>query len=581
MKLLGRYLHPLGPMIALTVAIKIFATFLELLLPYILSHILDNVVPRESVRQILIWGGVMILAAVGAFLCNVIANRRAVRVARDTVKDLRHDLFEATMYLTARETDDFTIPSLESRLTSDTYNVRHFVATVMRLGVRAPMLLIGGIVVTLVLDRHLALVLIATLPLITAATFLIAHRGLPLYRRAQKNVDGMVREVREACQGVRVMKALSREEYAKGRFDEANRALAVSERRAGVTMAASQPLVNLFLNAGLVCVIAFGAYWVGRGLSEPGRIIAFMQYFTLMSFAVSHLPRIFTEFSKCMASAGRIEEVFEVYRAHAPEETTAIAEKNGAGGEGIVFEDVCFSYNGRADNLSHVSFTLPRGATLGVIGATGSGKTTLAQLLMRFYPVDSGRILIDGRDVRDYDERELRSRFGVVMQNDFIVADTVAENIRFGREISDEQMRRAARLAQAEDFINAFPEGFDHLLTSKGTNVSGGQRQRILIARALAGAPDILILDDASSALDYRTDARLRAAIRDELRGPDGRAVTTVMVAQRVSSVMHADHILVLDEGRVLAAGRHEELLATCPTYREISESQMGGAFLD
>jgi ATP-binding cassette subfamily B protein len=570
--MLLRYLRPSARSMSFGLSVKVFATLLELMLPYILSHILDVIVPRQSIKLILLWGGAMLLCAVGAYYGNVIANRNAARVARDTSRRIRHDLFDATMHLSARQTDRFTIPSLESRLTSDTYNVHHFIGMMQRMGVRAPMLLLGGMAITLFLDWRLALILLAILPLIGIAVFAIAKRGLPLYKKSQQAVDGMVRVVREDCQGVRVVKALSREEYEKARFDYANTVLIDAERRAGVLMASSQPVMSLLLHVGLSLVIGLGAVFVQGGVSAPGRIIAFMQYFTLMSTAMSVLTRIFAQYSKCMASAGRIEEVISTVTRTECGENAATGAENAPH---IAFENVSFSYNGRRNNLKNVSFSLPRGGTLGVIGATGAGKTTLVQLLMRFYDANEGRVLVDGRDVRDFDEKELRARFGVVMQNDFIYADTVAENIRFGREITDAQMQAAAGIAQAAEFIEQFPEQYEHPLTTKGTNVSGGQRQRLLIARALAGDPEILILDDASSALDYRTDANLRAAIKAQTHA------TTVIVAQRVSSVMHADHILVLEDGAVLAAGTHEELLAGCTAYREISESQMGGAFLE
>ena len=574
MRLIFRYLKPLRRAMAFGLSIKVLATLLELALPYILSHILDNVVPMGQILPVLIWGGAMILCAFGAFLGNVIANRNAAKVARDASRGIRHDLFHATMHLTSRETDAFTVPSLESRLTSDTYNVHHFIGMMQRIGVRAPILLLGGMAITLVLDHRLALIMIATLPLLGISVFLITKRGLPLYADTQKAVDGMVRVVREDCGGVRVIKALSREDYERRRFDAANKRLVACEQRAGTAMALSQPLMSLFLNLGLVGVILTGAYFVNDGLSEPGRIIAFIQYFTLMSTAMTVITRIFVQTTKSAASANRIDEVLQTYAAHgAQNESHAPALTDDE--HFLVFEDVCFSYNGRRNNLSHVSFSLPRGGTLGVIGATGSGKSTLIQLLMGFYDCDSGQIRIGGQPTQAFDEKALHSLFGVVMQNDFVAADTVAENIRFGREIEDGAMHRAARIAQAADFIEAFDDTYEHPLTAKGTNLSGGQRQRLLIARAIAGDPEILILDDASSALDYRTDAALRRAIREELH------TTTVVVAQRVSSVMHADHILVLEQGCVIGAGKHEELLQSCPAYKEISDSQMGGAFLE
>lgn len=570
MKLILRYLKPLAGTMAFGLSVKVFATLMELSLPYILSYILDSVVPIGQVVPILIWGGAMVFAALMAMLGNVIANRNAAKVAKIAARQIRHDLFDATMHLSSRQVDAFTVPSLESRLTSDTYNVHHFIGMMQRVGIRAPILLIGGICITLFLDWRLSLILLAVLPLIGVSVFFITMRGLPLYRKNQQAVDGMVRVVREDCQGVRVIKALSKEDFEARRFDAANGKLVTAERRAGVTMAASQPVMNFFLNLGLVAVIVCGAYFVNGGLSKPGRIIAFIQYFTLMSTAMTTVTRIFVQYTKSLASANRIGEVLSAADHH-----RTSAEPPRTGEPYLVFDNVSFSYNGKKDNLSHISFTLPKGGTLGIIGATGSGKTTLLQLLMRFYDADSGSIYIGGRNLYSYPEEELRALFGVAMQNDFISADTVEENIRFGRKISDEAVRRAAELAQASEFIEAFEDGYSHELTAKGTNVSGGQKQRILVARALAGNPDILVLDDASSALDYKTDAALRRAIREHTHA------TTVVVAQRVSSVRSADLILVLEHGRIIGSGTHDELMEHCPVYREISESQMGGAFLE
>ncbi|MBQ8338943.1 MAG: ABC transporter ATP-binding protein [Clostridia bacterium] len=572
MKLLAKYLRPLLRSIAFGMTVKIVATLFELGLPYILSYIMDELVPLHRVVPILIGGAAMIVAALAAMLGNVIANRNAAKVAREASRHIRHDLFEATMHLSSRQTDAFTVPSLESRLTSDTYNVHHFIGMMQRIGVRAPILLLGGMIITLVLDFRLALIMQAVLPLIGLSVFLITKRGMPLYRENQKAVDAMVRVVREDCQGVRVIKALSKEDYENRRYDKANADLSAKERHAGVTMAASQPLMSLFLNLGLVAVIFLGAHFVNADLSKPGRIIAFIQYFTLMSTAMTTITRIFVNYTKSVASANRILEVLEASEDCRRSDAAPAAATEE---DFVVFDHVNFSYNGRKNNLTDISFRLRRGGTLGIIGATGSGKTTLISLLMRFYDADSGSIRIGGEDLYAMDAEKLHKMFGVVMQNDFISADTVSENIRFGRDVSDESVRRAAALAQAADFIEAFPEGYEHRLTAKGTNVSGGQRQRLLIARALAGDPEILILDDASSALDYKTDASLRRAIREELH------TTTVVVAQRVSSVMFADHILVLDHGRIIGAGTHEELLEQCPAYREISDSQMGGAFLE
>ncbi|MBQ9086582.1 MAG: ABC transporter ATP-binding protein [Clostridia bacterium] len=574
MKLLLEYLKPYRWYIALTLTIKTLGTLVELVIPYILSHILDSVVPTGQVRNIVWWGVAMLVCAALACVGNVVANRMAARVARQSTQQIRHALFERVMTLSPRQLDSFTIPSLESRLTSDTYHVHHVVGMSMRMGVRAPMLLLGGIIITATLDPVLTLVMVLVLPMISVSVLFISKKGIPLFQTTQRSVDSMIRVVREDAQGIRVIKALSKTDYERRKYDRANRRLVEDETRASTTMAASNPLVTFFLNFGLVTVMLVGAVRVNGALTQPGKIIAFIQYFTLISNAMIGLARIFVNYSKGAASAQRIEEVVRT------EPDLIVADESRYPSmrkeEGIVFEDVSFSYMGKKDNLSHVSFSLPTGGTLGLIGATGSGKTTLIRLLMRSYDVGSGSVRIEGRDVRTIPHEELNGMFGVVMQNDFIFADTIAENIRFGRELSDEEIRHAARLAQASEFIEQYEDGYEHLLQSKGTNISGGQKQRILIARALAGNPRILLLDDASSALDYRTDAALRRSIRENMRN-----VTTVVVAQRVSSVMNSDLILVLDEGRIIGAGTHEELLATCEVYREISDSQIGGAILE
>ena len=576
MKLLFKYLKPYRSHIALALSIKVFATLIELVIPYILSHILDIVVPRGHVEEVVLWGVAMLVCAAFACFGNITANRMSSKTARNATEKIRLDLFERIMSLSSHQIDEFTVPSLESRLTSDTYHVHHFMGMSMRIGVRAPLLLIGGIIVTATLDLTLMLIMVLVLPFITASVLIISKKGIPLFRRSQESVDSMIRIVREDSQGIRVIKALSKTDYERRKYDKANKKLASDEFRASATMAASNPLVNIFLHTGLVAVILVGAFLVDRELSEPGKIIAFIQYFTIISNAMIGLARIFVNYSKGAASAKRISEVIgtEPDLCLVSEDELPRRAENEEGY--IVFDNVSFSYIGKKNNLENISFSLKKGQTLGIIGATGSGKTTLVQLLMRFYDVSGGSVRIEGRDVRTIPHDELNTRFGVVMQNDFIYADTVMENIRFGRDIPDEDIHRAAALAQAAEFIEKYDDGYDHPLQSKGTNVSGGQKQRLLISRALAGSPDILVLDDASSALDYKTDAALRKSIREQLCG-----TTTIVVAQRVSSVMHADLILVLDDGKLIGKGTHDELLKNCEIYKEISDSQIGGAFVE
>lgn len=575
MKNLMKYLKPFYGRMTVGLSIKFLGTVVELILPYILGFIIDEIAPRESVGQIVLWGLLMILCALLAIIMNVTANRMAAKVARNTSEAVRHDLFDKTMRLSSAQVDHFTIPSLESRLTSDTYNFHHFVGMMQRMGVRAPILLLGGGIITAIIDYRMAVVMFAALPLIAVVVTFISRRGVPLYVQVQRSVDGMTRVVREDAQGIRVIKALSKTEYERERYDKVNRALVRDEQKAGITMAATNPLMTFLMNAGIAAVILIGGILVNGGLSKPGKILTFMQYFTLISMAMMSVTRIFVMYTKFSASAGRISEVLEC-----PEDlvvsSSADLPTRADGNEGyITFEHVNFSYNKTKNNLTDITFRIPRGGSLGIIGATGSGKSTIVSLLMRLYDVDSGSIRIGGRDVRTIPREELYSMFGAAMQNDFLYADTVRENVSFGRNISDDELRRAAAMAQA-DFIDSFPDGWDHMLTTKGTNISGGQKQRLLIARALAGKPDILILDDSSSALDYKTDAALRSAIAAE-----AGEMTMIVVAQRVSSVKNSDVIIVLDEGRIIGMGDHDSLMRDCAVYSEISQSQMGGAFLE
>lgn len=568
-----KYLYPYRRRMTLGFSIKVVSTMIELFIPYILSHILKNIVSRENVWEIISWGAVMILCAASACVGNITANRMAARVSANFSREMRMALFSKTLELSAARVDKFTIPSLESRITTDTYNVHNFVSMMQRMGVRAPILLLGGISITLIMDRRLALVMIAVLPFIFVTVYFISRKGVPLYRGVQRSVDDMVRVVREDSQGIRVIKALSKNDYENRRYDKVNSKLSKDERHAGIIMGSVNPIMTLLMNLGIIGVVGLSAYLVSSGKSSPETIVAFMQYFTLISMAMMSISRIFVMYTKCAASARRIAEVLDVEN-EIKVERSELGEKNE--NAYISFKNVNFSYLKGGKNLENVTFSLEKGKSLGIIGATGSGKSTLVRLLMRFYDADEGEIYIGGRNVKEYEKSELSSLFGVAIQNDFIYSDTISENIRFGREVSDEDVVRAAKIAQAHDFITAFENGYDHVLSQKGTNVSGGQKQRILIARAVAVRPEILILDDSSSALDYKTDANLRKALLEELG-----ETTLVTVAQRVSSVKNCDLILVIDDGKISAMGTHDELMEISEEYREIADSQMGGAFVE
>lgn len=567
MKRLFVYLKPYLPMMSIGLVIKFLGTMMDLLIPWILAHIIDEVAPKGSISSVFMWGGAMIGCAALALFANIVANRMATRVAAETTRSIRHDLFSKMMVLSCGQIDHFTIPSLVSRLTSDSYHVHHMVGMMQRLGVRAPILLLGGIIVTLMLEPALAMVLILVQPLIFITVYVVSKKGIPLYNKLQQAVDQMVRSIRENITGIRIIKALSKTNYEKERFKTVSGEVVKREKRVGLTMSITNPMMNLFLNLGLSFVILVGAYRVNGGLTKPGVVIAFLTYFTVILNAMLSISRIFILASKGLASFNRIAEIIDTPEDLLIEDISPIETENH-----IVFDNVTFSYHKNQANLTKIDFAIKPGETLGIIGPTGSGKSSIIKLLLRFYDVDQGAVRINGRDVRSIPREELHKMFGIAFQNDILFADTIAENIDFGRGLPLEQIMFYSELAQAGDFIDSLEEGWHHNLTIKGANLSGGQKQRVLISRALAAKPKILILDDSSSALDYRTDAKLRKSLHQHFD-----ETTTIIIAQRISSIMHADHILVLEEGEIIGSGTHQELMKTCEAYIEISRSQLGG----
>jgi ATP-binding cassette subfamily B protein len=554
---------------SLGLTIKFLGTVADLFLPWILAYMIDTVVPQRRVSLILGWGGVMVFCSAVAVSFNVIANRMSAAVARDITRVIRHDLFSKISGLSCAQIDRLTIPSLIARLSSDTYNIHRLLSGMQRMGIRAPILLLGGILMTLSLDPMLTLVMAGMLPFTLLVVYLVSRSGVPLYTRLQEAVDAMVRVVRENSAGIKIIKALSKTDDERRRFARANEEMTSRELKANIIMGITNPAMFLFLNLGLVAVIIVGAYRVNAGQTQAGAILAFLTYFTIILNATLSITRMFVMYSRGRASGDRIAEVLAL-----PEDLRLGPRHHVDTGFHISFEDVCFSYTANPEQrylLEGINFALKRGESLGILGETGCGKSTVLQLLLRFYDVAGGRIRVNGDDIRGIPPGEFYRLFGVAMQKDVLFADTIRENVSFGRDLSEEELRRALRFAQAEQFVNDMTEGPDAALSSRGVNLSGGQRQRLLISRALATRPEILILDDSSSALDYRTDAELRRALREHYAG-----TTTIIVAQRISSVMQADHIMVLERGRIIGYGNHRELLASCALYREISESQMG-----
>lgn len=565
MKRLERYLHPYWGYILFTVFIKLSGSIMELLIPYLMEIMLDVKVPAGETSQIYLYGLLMLLAAALCLILNIQANRMSAKSSGNITLAIRHDLFVKLQSLSARQMDSLTISSAESRLTSDTYNVNQMLARIQRLGIRAPILLVGGIAMMMGMDTTLALVLIILLPLIAVVVYFVTKASIPLYTHQQTVLDRVVRTVQENITGIRVIKALSKTEYEKQRFHGVNQDLTSVEMKAGTITGITNPASTLILNVGLTLVVIIGAFRVNSGAIQSGVIVAFLQYFTMIINAMLGVTRIFVMWSKGEASAKRVADVLELTEdlvtlpGDAPEENAPHIE----------FRNVSFSYTGIGKNLDDLSFRLEKGQTLGILGPTGSGKSTIINLLLRLYDPDSGCILIDGQDIRTIPPETLRRKFGMVFQNDFVTEGTIGDNIRFFRDLPEEALTRAARNAQA-DYITQ-KGGMDASVTVRGNNLSGGQKQRLLIARALASDPEILILDDASSALDYQTDANLRKALRSDYRN-----TTTVLVAQRISSLRHADLILVLQEGHVIGAGNHAHLMEACEEYRHLAITQMG-----
>ena len=566
MKTVLSYLRPHARRVAVGISIKFTAAMLELALPLLLAHIIDDCVPAGDLGAIRRAGLGMMVLAFGAAFCNITANRMAAWVSMEMTRDLRRDLYRRAQSLSCAQADRISLSSLVSRLTNDTYNVHQMFDKIQRGGIRAPMLVLGGLTLTFLQAPLLGLVQLGACGLTFLAIALVTRRGIPHYTRAQEAVDTVVRILRENASGVRVIKAMACQGRERGRFEEANRAAQRAEETAGGIMAAANPLSDFLLNTGLVLVVAAGAVLVNAGWLASGQIVAFLSCFTLIQTATLGLAKLFVKLSKGVASARRIEEILL-----APEDQPA---RPGVGQDGpeLGMERVSFSYLGMEQDLEDASFTLNKGETLGILGPTGAGKTTLISLLLRLYDAGEGVVWVGGRDVAGLDRTALGSRFGVVFQNEALLNDSVYENISFLRSLPREDVEAAAGTAQIGDFIRSLPEGLDTRVDIRGANLSGGQRQRLLVARALAARPGVLILDSADSALDYRTAAGLYAALRRDYPG-----VTLVVISERVAALQEADRILVLEEGRIAAQGSHAQLLKTNQRYRKMAELQMGG----
>lgn len=542
----------------------------DLLQPTMMARIIDEGVARSDLGTVLRLGGVMLLitafGAAAASTRNVIASR----VSQQFGAELRSDLFKKIQSFTFMQIDRFERASLITRLTSDVTQVQNFINGLMRIFFKAPVLAIGGLIMAARLDAGLAVVLAVVVPVIGVLIALNMKVGFPRFSRVQLALDEVNRVIREFLSGVRVVKAFNRFDYEVGKFDGVN--AEHQNRSAGAMriMSIFNPAIMLTVNFGIIAVLWIGGLWVDSGRLQVGVIVAFVNYMTQILFSLMMVSMVFNQFVRAKASAQRVGEVFAQEQAMNAGDAS---DERPAPGR-IDFEDVGFSYEGPSGSpvLQHIRLTCLPGQTVGIIGSTGSGKSSLISLIPRFYDADSGTVKVDGVDVRRVEPQRLRERIAVVPQKSVLFSGTVEENIRMGKEdATREELEAAARMAEAHDFVSAFPEGYQTRIGQRGVNLSGGQKQRISIARALIRKPDILILDDCTSAVDVATEARIKAALKKYARG-----LTCLLIAQRITSVMDADQIVVMDQGEIVGIGTHDSLMRDCRVYREIYQSQIG-----
>ena len=540
-----------------------------LLLPRLMSDIVDKGIVRGDQRVILETGGLMLLMSSIATLCAIGGNFFAAKVATGFGRRLRGRIFARVEHFSVHQFERFGAASLTTRTTNDTTQVQQMLVMMLTMVITAPMMMIGGTVLALSQDTQLAWVLLAVMPVMAVVFFAILRAAVPLSQAMQTKIDRLNLVLGEGLSGVRVIRAFDRGAHQRERFDHANLDLTNTAIAVNRLTAFLMPALILMLNLTSIAIIWVGSHRIDAGVMQVGAMIASLQYAMQILFAVFMVTAMFVMLPRASAAAARINEVLDL----TSEIVDGAAQTPGAARRGVVeFRDVTFQYPGAEEPaLTGVTFTAHPGEITAIIGGTGSGKSTLAGLIPRFYDVNHGSVLVDGVDVREMTQDDLRARIGFVPQKAVLFAGTVAANIRYGRaDASDEEVRHAAVVAQAIEFIDAMPQTFDSPVAQGGTNLSGGQKQRLSIARAIVRRPDIFVFDDSFSALDYVTDARLRAALRSEVAD-----ATVFVVAQRVSTILDADRIVVLDEGRVVGIGSHKELFESNEVYREIVASQL------
>lgn len=571
-KLAKKYLGAFKKELIIGPAAKLTEAIFELIVPLIMADIIDTGINGGAGKPYIYkMGGIMVFLGVLGLCCALVCQYLASRASQGVGTVIRNDLFRHINSLSHSELDRFGTPSLITRITNDVNQVQSAVAMLIRLVVRAPFLVIGAAVMAMTIDLKLSVIFLAVMPLVSLVLYVIMSRSVPFYRVIQKKLDKISLITRESLTGVRVIRAFSRGEAERERFGEANEDYAETSMRVGRLSALLNPLTYAVMNLAIAAIVWFGGFRVDSGELSQGQVIAFVNYMTQISLALVVVANLVVLFTKAAACSARINEVFETEPSIVDGSGT---DTNGSAPK-IEFKNLSFSYSENGDNaLENISFSVRAGETVGIIGGTGSGKSTLVNLIPRFYDAEQGEVLVDGVNVKNYKLDDLRKKVGVVPQKAVLFTGTVADNLRWGKEnASAEDMERAVETAQAKEFIDKLPEGFDTMIVQGGRNLSGGQKQRLTIARALVGEPEILILDDSASALDFATDAALRKAIAENTRN-----MTVMIVSQRANSIKYADRIIVLDDGEAVGIGKHDELMESCGIYREIVMSQENSA---
>ena len=557
----------IGPVFKLTEAV------FELIVPLVMAQIIDVGIANGDRGYVLRMGGVMVLLGLVGLGCALICQYCAARASQGFGTVLRSEMFRHINTLSHGEIDQIGTPSLITRITNDVNQLQLAVAMLIRLVVRAPFLVIGATVMALLLDWKLACIFFVAAPLMALVLYLVMSRSIPFYRIIQKKLDRISLITRENLSGVRVIRAFSRQEKEKERFAQASEDQMSTSIAVGRISALLNPLTSAIINLAIAAVIWFGGFRVDAGGMTQGEVIAFVNYLNQILLAMIVVANLVVIFTKAAASATRVDEVLQLHPSIVNRVSRPAQEIEGS--PEIAFDAVSFAYpDAGAYSLSDISFTVARGQTLGIIGGTGCGKSTLVNLIPRFYEVSQGSLKVDGVDVRDYPMEQLRGKVGIVPQRAVLFSGTLRQNMQWRKQdATDEEIWQALETAQAASFVRKMPDGLDSVILQGGKNLSGGQKQRLTIARALVGEPEILILDDSASALDFATDAALRRAIA-KFSAERGNRMTTIIVSQRANTVRYADQIVVLDDGKAAGIGTHEQLLESCQIYREIYWSQ-------